>query len=421
MRKYFLVIAILAALTAKASFNDWFTDKTLRVDYIHSGDSKSENYAIDQVKTEPFWGGSKTALIDNMGFGKYSYRVFDCGTNELIYSRGYCSLFGEWQSTEEARQTRRAFSESIIMPFPKKDVRVEFYSMNSLGKYEMRFQYKVAVNSIFINPEIAVYPVYEACISGSSDKKVDIVIVPDGYSADEMEKFKSDCDALVKNFFIFEPYKKNRDKFNFRAVLAPSPESGTDNPGKNIFKRTLLNTSYYTTNSERYLMTPDLRLVRDVAANAPYDQVIIMINSTKYGGGAIFNFYNTVINANASSVKIAIHEFGHGFAGLADEYDDGSTSYNDMYPLNVEPWEPNITTLVDFGHKWKKMLPENCSIPTPLTAESKGKIGVYEGAGYVAKGIYRPQPDCLMRTFNGNEFCPVCQNAIQKMIDFYCE
>ena len=421
MKKIFFVIVLLSCFTAKASFSDWFTGKTLRVDYIHSGDSKSENYAVSLVKMEPYWGGSKTNLVDTLKYGRYYFKVFDQASGRLLYSKGYCSLFGEWQWTDEAKKTSRAFSESIVCPFPKKDVRIKFFSVNKLGKFEKRFQYKIDVKSLFINSEVEIYPVYDAYIMGEPEKKVDVVILPDGYTAAEMDKFKSDCDSLVKNIFSFEPYRNNKDKFNFRGVLAPSQESGVDNPGLHIYKRTLLNTSYYTTNSERYLMTSDFSRVCDVAANAPYDQVIILINNKKYGGGGIYNFYTATVNGNAASVKLIIHEFGHGFAGLADEYDDGSTSYNDMYPLNIEPWEPNITTLVHFEKKWKDMLPPKTLIPTPLKAASKNTLGVYEGAAYVNKGIYRPEPDCLMRTFRGNEFCPVCQRAIQRMIDFYCK
>jgi hypothetical protein len=166
-------------------------------------------------------------------------------------------------------------------------------------------------------------------------------------------------------------------------------------------------------------MTYDNKDVRNLAANAPYDQIYILANTTKYGGGAIYNLYSMSVNSNASSAKIFVHEFGHGFAALADEYDDGSTSFNDMYPLNLEPWEPNITTLVKFKSKWKGMLPANTPIPTPIEKSSAFPIGVYEGAGYVTKGVYRPSPDCLMRTFKGDKFCPVCEAAIQKMIDFY--
>ena len=414
------ILLLLLSVQSFASFDDWFINKTLRVDYYHTGSSDKELYSIDQVKVEPFWGGSHKSLIDTLNYGEYYFKVFDVSSNTLIYSRGYCALFDEWQFTEEAKHTSRTFTETVVMPFPKNDVRIEFYSRNKKGIYEKMFEYTVETKSYFITSELQLtYPVYDALISGDPANKVDIVILPEGYTASEMDKFKTDCDKFTSQLFTFEPYTHNRDKFNIRAVLAPSAESGTDIPGNKIWKNTLLNSSFYTFDSERYLMTSDNKSVRNLAANAPYDQIYILVNTKKYGGGAIYNYYSTSVNSNEASAKIFVHEFGHGFAALADEYDDGSTSFNDMYPLNLEPWEPNITTLVNFGSKWKSMLPANTPVPTPLENRGELKPGVYEGAGYVAKGLYRPAPDCLMRTFSGDKFCSACSAAIQRMVDFY--
>ena len=421
MKLFILSIFLLvASLQTFASFDDWFVNKTLRIDYYHTGNSKSELYSIDQVKSEPFWGGSHTTLLDTLNFGEYYFKAFDAKTNTLIYSRGYCALFDEWRFTEEAKHTTRTFNETAVMPFPKNDVRIEIYSRNFMGLYEKKFDYTIEVKNYFISSERQMkFPVYDVLNSGDPATKVDIVILPEGYTAAEMDRFKADCDKFAAGLFTVEPYTHNRDKFNIRAVLAPSAESGTDIPRDKVWKNTILNSSFYTFDSERYLMTSDNQSVRNLAANAPYDQIYILANTTKYGGGAIYNLYSMSVNSNASSAKIFGHEFGHGFAALADEYDDGSTSFNDMYPLNLEPWEPNITTLVKFETKWKNMLPANTPVPTPIKNSSPMKLGVYEGAGYVAKGVYRPTPDCLMRTFAGNEFCPVCKAAIQRMIDFY--
>jgi hypothetical protein len=421
MKKMILpALMLIASFQAFASFDQWFENKTLRIDYYHTGNSKQEMYSIDQVRIEPFWGGSHKALVDTLNYGEYYFKVFDVKTNELIYSHGFCALFDEWRFTNEAKKTTRTFTETAVMPFPKNDVRIEFYSRNFMGVYEKKFEYKVEVKDYFISDERQmVFPVYDALISGDPADKIDIVIIPEGYTTKELDKFKADCDKFTAGLFTYEPYSKNRNKFNIRAVLAPSAESGTDIPADKVWKNTILNSSFYTFDSERYLMTYDNKDVRNLAANAPYDQIYILANTTKYGGGAIYNFYNLSVNSNASSAKIFVHEFGHGFAALADEYDDGSTSFNDMYPLNLEPWEPNITTLVKFENKWKGMLPANTPVPTPQEKSSNFPLGVYEGAGYVAKGIYRPSPDCLMRTFKGDKFCPVCEAAIQKMIDFY--
>jgi len=421
MKKIILPFLLLViSFHASASFDDWFINKTLRIDYYHTGNSRNEQYSIDQVKAEPYWGGSRKTLIDTLNYGEYYFKAFDVITNKLIYSHGYCALFDEWQFTEEAKHTSRTFTETAVMPFPKNDVRIELYSRNFMGVYEKKFEYTVEVKNYFISDEKQmVFPVYDALISGDPANKIDIVILPEGYTAAEMDRFKADCDKFAAGLFTLEPYTKNRDKFNIHAVLAPSAESGTDIPADKVWKNTILSSSFYTFNSERYLMTTDNKSVRNLAANAPYDQIYILVNTTKYGGGAIYNFYSTSVNSNASSAKIFVHEFGHGFAALADEYDDGSTSFNDMYPLNLEPWEPNITTLVKFESKWKGMLPATTPVPTPIENNIALPLGVYEGAGYVAKGVYRPSPDCLMRTFKGDKFCPVCEAAIQKMLDFY--
>lgn len=413
-------VILFTSFHVQASFDEWFFNRTLRIDYYHTGNSKTELYSIDKVISEPFWGGTHTMLTDTMNYGEYYFKAFDVQTNKLIYSHGYCALFDEWQFTDEAKHTTRTFTETAVMPFPKKDVRIEFYSRNFMGVYEKKFEYTVDVKSHFISSEQQqVFPVYDALLSGDPAVKIDIVILPEGYTAAEMDRFKADCDKFASELFKFEPYTQNRDKFNIHAVLAPSTESGTDIPGENTWKNTILNSSFFTFDSERYLMTTDNRSVRNLAANAPYDQIYILVNSSKYGGGAIYNYYSTSVNSNKSSAKIFVHEFGHGFAALADEYDDGSTSFNDMYPLNLEPWEPNITSLAKFDTKWKGMLSPKTPIPTPVENATPMQVGVYEGAGYVAKGLYRPTPDCLMRTFKGDKFCPVCSAAIQRMIDFY--
>jgi hypothetical protein len=254
--------------------------------------------------------------------------------------------------------------------------------------------------------------------SGDPAGKVDVVILPDGYTEEEMDRFVADCRQFEKNFFTYSPYKESRMKFNLRAVLAPSPGSGTDIPAEDVWVPTILNTSYYTFDSERYLMTYDYKRVRDLAANAPYDQIYILVNSDKYGGGAIYNFYNVAVNGNMKSAKILIHEFGHGFAGLGDEYGPDET-YGEFYNTKVEPWEPNLTTLVHFERKWKDMVADTVPVPTPDIEKYYHVVGVFEGGGYMNKGMYRPMHDCLMNTFNGDVFCPVCRRAILRMIDFY--
>lgn len=405
-----------------ASYDNYFINKTMRIDYIHAGNHQQEQYYVQIIKQEPFWGGHQKNLIDTFKYGKYFFEIYDKATGVLIYSRGYSSLFGEWQTTDEAKKMNKSFYESIVFPFPQNEVVVKWYSRNWDGKFVKKMELEVDPKNYFIEPTLAKpYPVYETLISGAPQEKVDIVILPDGYSKDEMDLFKSDCDKFASELFKYEPYNDYRNHFNIRGVMAPSEDSGNDIPADSVWKNTQLSSSFYTFDSERYCMTEDFKSVRDLAANVPYDQIYILVNNEKYGGGAIYNFYNVSVNSNAKAGQIFIHELGHGFVGLADEYYTSSTSYNDFYNLEVEPWEPNITTLVDFDSKWKHFIDANIPIPTPDIEEYKGVTGVFEGGGYVAKGVYRPRHDCLMNSFKEDIFCEACKEAIIKMIEFNSE
>lgn len=423
MRKAILFLAFLFIFQGVfASFEQYFIDATMRVDYIHAGNHSSEQYYIQQIKQEPFWGGNHKNLIDTFKYGKYFFEVYDKATKVLIYSRGYSSLFGEWQTTDESKKIDKAFYEGIVFPYPKNEVIVKWYSRDFSGEFQKKMELEINPANYFIDPVLAKpYPVYQALSTGDPSERVDIVILADGYSAEEMDLFKKDCDKFAKELFNYHPYSDYKKHFNITGVLAPSQDSGNDIPADSIWKNTQMSTSFYTFDSERYCMTEDFKSVRDLAANVAYDQIYILVNNEKYGGGAIYNFYNVSVNSNAKAGQIFIHELGHGFVGLGDEYYNSSTSYNDFYNLEVEPWEPNITTLVDFDSKWKHLLDRNTPIPTPDTDDYTGVLGVFEGGGYVAKGVYRPRRDCLMNSFQKDIFCGACEEAIIKMILFYSE
>ena len=415
------MLLVCALVNAQVKFDDHFVDKTLRLDFYHTGNKEMETLSFDKLIEEGPWAGSKINLIDKFNYGNYCFKVFDDSTNELIYSRGFSTLYQEWQTTEEAKTVTRTFPGSVIMPFPKSKIRVEIYRRDKRNNFDKKFSYVVDPNNYFIITEkLKPYSDFKVHYSGDPSVKLDIVFIPEGYTADEMDKFKKDCDRFAGYLFDYSPFKENEDKINIWGIEAPSPESGTDIPGKDIWKETLLNTRFYTFNSERYMMTTDYFSVRNIAANAPYDQIYIIVNTTKYGGGSIYNFYNETAAENRVSKQIFVHEFGHGLVGLADEYADDKT-YEDYYPLDVEPWEANITTLVDFESKWKNLVDKDTPIPTPVEDKYKDKIGAFEGGGYVAKGVYRPTINSIMNSFSSNEFNQVCKNAIQKMIDFYSE
>lgn len=421
MKKISIAILLLSNLiSSQIKFDDYFENKTLRLDYFHTGDSINDFYSFDELIEEPFWGGSKVNLIDQFDYGKYKFIVKDAETGKEIYTRTYSTLFGEWQTTEEAKLTSKTFSETVTFPFPKNKVTVEFYSRDRKNILHKKFEYIVDPENYFIKKErISEYHNFRVHYSGDPSVKVDLAIIPDGYTKEEIEKFREDCEKFSRHLFDTSPYKQNIDKFNVWGIEAPSKESGTDVPADNIWKNTVANSTFYTFDLERYLMVIDNKNLRNLASNAPYDQIFVLVNTKKYGGGAIYNHYSVCSSDNQYSDYVFTHEFGHGFAGLADEYYTSDVAYEEFYPLDVEPLEPNVTTLVNFESKWKDLLEENIPIPTPATGVYKDKVGVFEGGGYVAKGVYRPVQDCSMKSVSFDNFCVVCKNAIQKMIDFY--
>lgn len=422
MKNTAFLLLLSLTIGVQAQFKDNFKNKTLRIDYIHSGSADVEYYEFDTLNAEKYWGGSKTNLIDKFDYGNYKFEVYDAEDNELLYSRGYSSLFREYQATPEGKTNIKAFDETVVFPYPKHAVNIVFYSRNKDMGWDKEY-------IIPINPKTRdikknkqkKFKKSKIHYSGNPNTKLDIVIIAEGYTAEEMDKFMQDCERFKGYILEAEPYIQNKDKINIWAVKAISEESGTDLPGEEIWKNTAVGTNFYTFGSERYLTTEDMKSVRDVAANAPYDQIFILVNHEKYGGGGIYNYYSLGTSDNPAGDFLFQHEFGHAFAGLGDEYYSSEVAVEDFYPLDVEPWEPNITTLAHFSSKWQNMVSHSTPVPTPATEEFENTIGVYEGGGYVAKGVYRPYIDCTMKSVKYDAFCPVCKRAIQRMIDFYAE
>lgn len=417
-----LTLGCFLEIQAETRFEKYFWDKTLRFDFYHCGDRQSQTYYFDELIEEPYWAGSKETLIDTMGYGNQMFKIVDVTTEEVIYSRTYCTLFNEWQTTAEAEHTQKCMPEGVIFPYPKNDVRIELYARNRSGKFEKVFQQEIKPDDYFIRKFTPRYETFEVMYQGQPAHKVDLVLLPEGYSGNEKEKFREDCEIFVKEFFSFSPFREKAGQFNVRAVWAPSAESGITLPGEHVWKKTALKAGFYTFGSERYQMVEDFQNVRDIAAHVPYEYIYILSNTQKYGGGGIYNFYGiSAAHHPTRSGKIYVHEFGHVLLGLGDEY-VGDVSYNDMYPQDVEPWEENLTTLTDFDRKmWKKMLDSSTPVPTPLNEKQLRKLGVYEGGGYSARGVYRPWQNCLMNNLHKtDEFCPVCTAAISRYIDWLC-
>jgi hypothetical protein len=381
----FIILLILlcgTALQAQPKFSEYFHPKALRIDYQHAGDSLSDQYSVEEFIEEPYWAGNPSSLIDPFNYGKYKVEVRDSASGELIYSKTYSTLFSEWQTTAEAKRVRKSFPESVVIPFPKKKVMVTFFSRDRKNLLHGKLSFALDPASYFIKKDRrSQFPNFKVHYSGDPANKVDIVILPEGYTKDEMEQFKADCKKFSSYLFNASPFKENERKFNVWGVEAPSIEAGTDIPKDDVWKRTLMNTSFYTFDVERYCMTTDYKSVRDLAANAPCDAIYILVNSTKYGGGAIYNYYAICVNKNAHEEYIFAHEFGHSFASLGDEYYESATAYEEFYAPDVEPTDPNLTTLVDADLKWKKFVKPGTPIPTPATDDNKKSVGAFEGGG----------------------------------------
>ncbi len=489
--KRLLVVAALAAVVAGCAsaqkgpaFDSWFVAKTLRVDFFHAGNAAEETITLDQVYDQGVWAGSRTHLLDPFALGRYLVKVFDAETGALIFSKGYDSYFGEYRTSGPALDgVRRTYHESALLPYPKKPIRFTVEGRDRQNAYHPLFSQVVdpAAATVIRERLAAGVKVFEALKSGEPRRKVDVAILAEGYTAAEEAKFAADLDRFVGVFFSLEPYRSNRDKFNMSGVFKASAESGCDEPSHGIFKSTVLNASFDALGSERYLLTEDNKSLRDIAAHVPYDALYIMVNHARYGGGGIYNLYCTFTADNQWYEYLFLHEFGHAFAGLADEYYTSDVAYNEFYPAGVEPAEPNITALLEPGKvKWGSLVSPGTAIPTPwekaafdkmdnayqklrretnaaiarmkregapaseiakaeeesdrLSRENAkevdaflraskfwGRVGAFEGAGYAAKGLYRPEIDCLMFTRGAKPFCRVCAAAVLKTILYYTD
>jgi hypothetical protein len=413
-----LILSLLLPLQMVSSqtFEQFFDAGVMRIDLVFSGTADETSYALSGVKKERFYGGPLSNLIDAFDYGDHKFVVKDMNSGAVIFSKTYCTLFREWQTTEESNQIRRAYPHVLRFPWPKAEVMVEVHDRDRAGAFVKSWSGTFDPASIYTDPgNPFMFESVDLEINGSTADMVDILFLAEGYTAEEIDKFLEDARRSAGYIFSEEPFKSNRQKFNVRAVKSASADSGTDIPGQGVWKNTVMNSSFYTFGVERYMTTMDFKSVSDVAACAPYDQIYILVNTDKYGGGGIYNHYSISAADNLQSRAVVIHEFGHAFGGLADEYYTSAVAYSDYFPLDVEPWAPNLTTLVDFPSKWKQMIAEGVPVPTPAETAYEEKVGVYEGGGYVAKGVYRPMIDCRMHT-NDAAFCPVCSAALKKMM-----
>ena len=416
----FLFISLAVNSGAQDQFDKYFSDKVLRFDFMLAGNSAKTTVYPVGMKEESLFGGSRTQLTDPFSYGNLKYELYDAAGNKLIYSRGFCTLYQEWQTTAEAKVMERSFYEVATMPFPRNKVRFVLSMRERNGLFKKLYETEIDPADYFIRKEKPVNAnVTKIYYSGDASNAVDLAFIAEGYKAGEMDKFRADVKKMADALFSEPPFSQYKDKFNIWAVEAISADSGTDIPGEKLYANTALNSSFYTFDLDRYLTTQDLKSVNDYAALVPHDNIIVLINSERYGGGGVYNYYSGTTVGHPLSAKVFIHEFGHGFAGLADEYYSSEVAYEEFYPLNVEPWEPNITTMVSFESKWKNIIKPGIPVPTPAEEKYSNVTGLFEGGGYSAKGIFRPEMDCRMKSNATKGFCSVCREAVKQMIEFY--
>lgn len=417
MKYFFSIITLWLALPMLwAQHFDY--NRSFRYDFQLTGDEHQTLVFPIQMKEEPFYGGSKTKLIMPL-YGDFLFQLSDPETNQVVFSKGFNSLYGEWLHSRKPDE-KQLFYHAIQTPFPLKKLNLSISQRQRDGQFKMVHSEKISPDNYFIKKEKTTpYPIRKILYNGDATHKVDIAVIAEGYTTSELEKFYADTQRMIDYLFTIPPYNRFKKHFNIYAIGAISEESGTDIPGKNIYKNTILNSSFYTFDMERYLTPHNVSAIADIAALVPYDQIFVLTNTAQYGGAGFYNHLNVGTADHPSSPEVFVHEFGHGFVGLADEYYSSDTAFESIYNLEIEPWEPNITTLVDFDKKWKAMLHKKTPIPTPRTAKYKNTLGVFEGGGYVSKGIYSPVQDCRMKTNEAKGFCPVCSNAIEETINFY--
>lgn len=421
----FLLCSVMNITAFAQNFDDFFEDKTLRVDYIFTGDAGHLDIYLDELSSLPEWAGRRHHLSEIPLGGNGEITMKDKATGQVIYRTSFSSLFQEWVTEEEASRVRKGFENSFLLPYPKKEAVVTVTLKNVYHKVSTSLTHEVNPNDILIHQRglARITPHRYLLQSGSSKDCIDVAIMAEGYTEQEMDLFYKDAQTACDALFSHEPFKKLKNKFNVVAVASPSQDSGVSVPGKGEWKSTAVSSHFNTFYSDRYLTTSRVKSIHNWLAGIPYEHIIILANTDTYGGGGIYNSYTLTTAHHPMFKPVVVHEFGHSFGGLADEY-AYTEAPSPQYPYEVEPWEQNITSLVDFESKWKDMIPAHTPIPTPVATQKPdiyNKVGVYEGAGYTKKGIYRPVTECRMKINEAPAFCPVCQRALERLINFYTE
>jgi hypothetical protein len=488
MQRHVWLVFLLMALAAPAScgspFERDFENATLRVDLHHAGDAEQEFVSIDRLYRQGPWAGPRSQLVDPFAYGGYVVEARDAADGVLLFSKGFDNYFGEYRTTSAAADgIMKTYHETVLLPFPKRSLEITYTARRRDGTTIelLRTTIDPTSTQIAAEPPRGDTIVVEEHIGGPPSGVVDIAILGEGYRRDDIDSFKADLAHAAKALLGQEPFAANHDLISIRGVLAVSTESGCDEPTRGTYRDTAIGATFNSLGSERYMLTEDNRSLRDIAANAPYDALVIMVNHDRYGGGGIYNTFCTFTAHSEWADYLLLHEFGHSFAGLADEYYSSSTAYNDFYPRGHEPVDANITALLDPETlKWKDLVAPGTELPTPwgkeaydledaayqiqrkelneaiatavrtgspedvvaelkekeqrhaadhaewareylAKAQGAGTVGAFEGAGYSKTGLYRPTLDCLMFSRRVQPFCPVCERAVEAMVLRYSE
>ena len=419
-----LCVGLLGPIHAQ-NFSDYFEDRTLRTDYLFTGNADKQEVCLDELTEMPGWAGRRHRLDELPLAGNGEITMTDKASGKVIYRTSFSSLFQEWLGEEEATRVKKGYENSFLLPFPKQPAIVTVSLKNALQEVSASLTHEVRPDDILIHSRgySQVTPHRYLHRSGSAEDCIDVAILAEGYTQDEMALFYRDAEATCEALFAHAPFDKLKNRFNIVAVESVSEDSGVSIPLKGEWKSTAVSSHFSTFYSDRYLTTSRVKSIHNWLSGIPYEHIIILANTDTYGGGGIYNSYTLTTAHHPSFKPVVVHEFGHSFGGLADEY-FYSDEPSPLYPYHLEPWEQNISTLVNFESKWKDMVPAGTPVPTPVKTsgdEIYTAVGVYEGAGYTSKGIYRPTTDCRMKTNEAPAFCPVCQRALERMILFYTE
>ena len=407
MKKYLLLLMTLFSLSVQAQdFEQYFSDSTLRLDYIFAGDVNQQYIYVDQLSKSHRWYGRRHRLAELPLAGNGQIAVFDKMTGTVIYRHSFSTLFQEWLATDEAKHTKKSFENVFLIPYPQQPVRIKLELRDYHDKVTAELVHEVDPKDILIRQLQRKKEAPYITLPQAADTTccIHIAYVAEGYTAEQMDQYLDDCHVAMEALFEHEPFKTLRNRFNVIALCSPSHDSDVSQPGKGIWRNTALASHFDTFYMTRYLTTLHLKQLHDWLAETPYEHIIVLANTAHYGGGGIYNSYNLSYTRGKHFRPVVVHEFGHSFGGLGDEYPYGDS--DPMYFADTEPWEPNLTTTTKKPAKWQDLI-------------DAGKAGLIEGGGYLSKGVWRGQENCRMRTNEHPDFCPVCQQALTKLINFY--